>query len=51
MNTVFQDYALFPHMTVGDNVAYGLKVKRIKKAASARSARRRRSSSCGWAAW
>ena len=32
VNTVFQDYALFPHMTVGENVAYGLKVKRIKKA-------------------
>jgi putative spermidine/putrescine transport system ATP-binding protein len=27
VNTVFQDYALFPHMTVGENVAYGLKVK------------------------
>jgi putative spermidine/putrescine transport system ATP-binding protein len=26
INTVFQDYALFPHMTVGENVAYGLKV-------------------------
>ena len=24
VNTVFQDYALFPHMTVGENVAYGL---------------------------
>ena len=23
VNTVFQDYALFPHMTVGENVAYG----------------------------
>ena len=31
VNTVFQDYALFPHMTVGDNVAYGLMVKRVKR--------------------
>src|SRR3954469_12300246 len=29
VNTVFQDYALFPHMSVGENVAYGLKVKRV----------------------
>jgi putative spermidine/putrescine transport system ATP-binding protein len=28
VNTVFQDYALFPHMTVGQNVEYGLKVKK-----------------------
>src|SRR5437870_7217491 len=28
VNTVFQDYALFPHMTVGKNVEYGLMVKR-----------------------
>jgi putative spermidine/putrescine transport system ATP-binding protein len=32
VNTVFQDYALFPHMTVADNVAYGLRVKGIAKA-------------------
>ncbi|MGZ8481134.1 MAG: ABC transporter ATP-binding protein [Candidatus Limnocylindria bacterium] len=29
VNTVFQDYALFPHMTVGDNIAYGLTVRRV----------------------
>ncbi|MBU6201689.1 MAG: ABC transporter ATP-binding protein [Acidobacteria bacterium] len=29
VNTVFQDYALFPHMTVAGNVEYGLKVKGI----------------------
>jgi putative spermidine/putrescine transport system ATP-binding protein len=31
VNTVFQDYALFPHMTVGDNVAYGLVVRGVPK--------------------
>jgi putative spermidine/putrescine transport system ATP-binding protein len=31
VNTVFQDYALFPHMTVGENVEYGLKVKGVPR--------------------
>jgi len=31
VNTVFQDYALFPHMSVGENVEYGLKVKGVPK--------------------
>ncbi|MFZ9628378.1 MAG: ABC transporter ATP-binding protein [Ilumatobacteraceae bacterium] len=29
VNTVFQDYALFPHMTVAENVEYGLRVRRV----------------------
>ncbi len=32
VNTVFQDYALFPHMSVGDNVGYGLMVRKVDKA-------------------
>jgi putative spermidine/putrescine transport system ATP-binding protein len=31
VNTVFQDYALFPHMNVAENVAYGLKVRRVTR--------------------
>ena len=31
VNTVFQDYALFPHMSVGENVAYGLRVNGVPK--------------------
>ena len=31
VNTVFQDYALFPHMTVAENVEYGLKVKGVAR--------------------
>ena len=32
VNTVFQDYALFPHMTVGQNVAYGLMIRGVPRA-------------------
>jgi putative spermidine/putrescine transport system ATP-binding protein len=32
VNTVFQDYALFPHMTIAENVEYGLRVKRVPRA-------------------
>ncbi|MGZ5346057.1 MAG: ABC transporter ATP-binding protein, partial [Solirubrobacterales bacterium] len=31
VNTVFQDYALFPHMTVAENVEYGLRVRGVAK--------------------
>ncbi|TCO44198.1 ABC transporter ATP-binding protein [Actinocrispum wychmicini] len=31
VNTVFQDYALFPHMSVRENVEYGLRVKRVPR--------------------
>src|SRR5204863_4475218 len=36
VNTVFQDYALFPHMTVWDNIAYGLHARRTPKPEVAR---------------
>ena len=35
VNTVFQDYALFPHMTVAENIEYGLRVRRVAKARAA----------------
>ena len=32
VNTVFQSYALFPHMTIAENVAFGLEMRRVPKA-------------------
>jgi len=40
VNTVFQDYALFPHMTVAENVAYGLRVKGVRRRERAEKAAR-----------
>src|SRR3546814_14165541 len=36
---VFQHYALFPHMTVGDNIAFGMKVSKVKRDQAAIAAR------------
>ena len=43
-NTVFQSYALFPHMSVADNVAFGLKRKKVSTRARSTGASRRSSS-------
>ena len=48
VNTVFQDYALFPHMSVRDNVAYGLMVKGVAQG-RARSASARGDARAGQA--
>ncbi|HZE47948.1 MAG TPA: ABC transporter ATP-binding protein [Jatrophihabitantaceae bacterium] len=39
VNTVFQDYALFPHMTVAANIEYGLRVRGVDRATRRRQAR------------
>lgn len=38
VNTVFQDYALFPHMNVIENISYGLRVKKVPKAEALKQA-------------
>ena len=47
VNTVFQSYALFEHLDIEDNVAFGLKRRKVPATRSAR-AWRRRSSWCSW---
>ena len=37
---VFQDYALYPHMTVYDNIAYGLKLRKFPRGSSTRRSAR-----------
>ena len=39
MSMIFQSYALWPHMTVAENVAYGLKLRKLDKALIAQQAR------------
>ena len=41
VNTVFQDYALFPHMTVAENVEYGMRVARVRRPSARAGAMRR----------
>jgi putative spermidine/putrescine transport system ATP-binding protein len=40
VNTVFQDYALFPHLSVAENVEYGLKIRKVPKAERRKRAER-----------
>ena len=48
VNTVFQNYALFPHMTVAQNVAFGL---RMEKLSTERGHRSGPASTSSWSAW
>ncbi len=48
VNTVFQNYALFPHLSVQENVAYGL---RVTKTATIRNSRARSDALSAWSKW
>ena len=48
---VFQSYALFPHLTVAENVAFGLQDAQGRAAGGRREARPRCCAWCGWRAW
>lgn len=48
VNTVFQRYALFPHMNVHDNVSFGLRMQKVAKDEISNSVPKRY---CGWCAW
>ncbi|MFR8334999.1 MAG: ATP-binding cassette domain-containing protein [Oscillospiraceae bacterium] len=48
VNTVFQNYSLFPHMTVFDNVAYGLTIKGSQGRDPAPGDRDARPGAAGW---
>ena len=50
VNTVFQDYALFPHLSLVENVAYGLRAKKMPKAQAHRQAERDGEQAAGAAA-
>lgn len=47
LNTVFQKYALFQHMTIEENIAFGLKIKKNQKVISGI----RSNMPCGWSIW
>ena len=48
VNTVFQSYALFPHRRVADNIAFGLRYRKLRPRTRRAGASPRRSRSCGW---